>query len=119
MVVNIRQRYKLAPLSVQVMHAERQVLDRRRIVRVRVSVLGHTIRSQMSSPAMLLWAGGLGFVAGEFTRRQASRPGDAKRLRGSQDKLFGKAMKLIALVRTLSSVFPPADNYLHQPDVLD
>ncbi len=115
---NIRQRNKPASLSVQVMHAERQVLDRRRMVRVRVSVLGQTIRRQMSSPAMLLWAGGLGFAGGEFTRRQASRSDNAERPRGSQDKLFGKAMKLIALARTLSSVFAPADNDLHQQDVL-
>lgn len=110
---SIRQRDKPASLSIQVMHAERQVLDRRRLVIVRASALGVALRSQMSSPAMLLWAGGLGFAAAEFTRRQASLSGDAKRPRSSWNKLFGKAIKFIALVRTLSRFLPSADRDLH------
>ena len=113
MTPGIRQRDKPASLSVQVMHAERQVLDRRRLVIVRASALGRTLRRQMSSPAILLWAGGLGFAAAEFTRRKASLPGDHRGPRGSPNKLFGKAMKFIALVRTLSRFVPPADRDFH------
>ena len=119
MADNIRQRQKPASLSVQVMHAERQVLERRRIVKVRITLLGQTIRRQLTSPVMLLWAGGLGFAAGLFSTRHASRPGNTDRPRGPRNTFFGSAMKLIALVRTLSSVFPLASNYHPHQDGID
>ena len=119
MAVNIRQRQKPASLSVQVMHAERQVLERRRIVKFRIIGLGRTIHRQLTSPVMLLWAGGLGFAAGLFPTRHASKPGNTDRPRGPHNTFFGSAMKLIALVRTLSSVFSLATDYHHQQDGID
>jgi hypothetical protein len=62
----------------------------------------------LTSPAMLLLAGGLGFAAGHFTKRQASRPSNTKRPRGSHNKLFGRALKLIAFARVLSRAIPLA-----------
>ena len=101
----IRRRHKPASLTVQVMHAERQVLARRRLVGIRATLLGRNIRRQWTSPAMLLLAGGLGFVAGHFIKRRASTPGNTTRARTSLYKLFGKGLKLIAFARTLSGVF--------------
>jgi hypothetical protein len=108
MAADVRQRHKPASLAVQVMLAEGQVLHRRRLVGVRASLLGQCIQSQLTSPAMLLLAGGLGFVAGHFTKRQASAPSNTKGPRASHNKLFGKALKLIALARILSRSFPSA-----------
>jgi hypothetical protein len=102
MAVNIRQRHKGASLIVQIMHAGQQVLDRRRLISVRATMLGQNVRRSSTSPAMLLLAGGLGFAAGHFTKRQASTPSNTERPRGSHNKIFGRVLKLIALARTLS-----------------
>jgi hypothetical protein len=108
MTANNRQRHAPASLTVQVMQAELQVLHCRRLVGVRASMLGQSIRSRLTSPAMLLLAGALGFAAGHFTKRQASRPSNTKRPRGSHNKLFGRALKLIAFARVLSRAIPLA-----------
>jgi len=117
MDANMRQRHKPASLSVQVMHAERAVLERRRLISARTALLGHTLRAQMTSPSVLLWAGGLGFAAGEITRRKASRSGTPGQPRGST--LFGLPMKLFSLVRTLSSALGVAGLYVHHQDGVD
>ena len=119
MAATIRLRHKPASLAVQVMHAERQVLDRRRLVNVRTALLGHAIRRQMTSPAMLLCAGGLGFLAGQFTRRRASKPGNTRRPSGFYKNVLGRALKLVALVRTLSSLLSQVASRLHRQDVLN
>ena len=111
MTADIRRRDKPASLSARVTLAEQRVLARRQMVRTRIAVLGQTFRSQMSSPAALLWAGGLGFAAAEFTRRPIRASGNAERPRPPPTKLIDRALKLIAFVRMLSSVFPAADAY--------
>jgi len=78
------------------------------MVGLRASMLGQNIRKQLTSPAMLLLAGGLGFAAGHLTKRQASMPSSTERRRGSHNTLFGRALKLIALARILSRAFPSA-----------
>jgi hypothetical protein len=62
----------------------------------------------LTSPAILLLAGGLGFVAGYFIKRQVSTPSKTDRPRASRSKLFGRALKLIAFVRLLTRAFPSA-----------
>ena len=104
----MRQRHKPASLAVQVMQAERQVLHRRRLVRERASIFGEYMRRQLTSPAMLFLAGGLGFAAGHIVKRQASTPNNSERPRGAHNKLFGRVLKLVALVRILSRAFPSA-----------
>lgn len=108
MTVDVRRRDKPAPLSVRVTLAEQRVLARRQMVRTRIALLGRTLRSQLSSPAALLWAGGLGFAAGEFTRRPVRASGKAERPRAPVT-LVDRVLKLMTFVRTLSSVFPAAD----------
>ena len=108
MTANNRQRHEPASLTVQVMQAELQVVHRRQLVGVRASMLGQSIRSRLTSPAMLLLAGGLGFAAGHFTKRHASRPSNTKRPRGSHNKLLGRVLKLIACAHVLSRAFPSA-----------
>ncbi len=119
MEANMRQRHKPASLSVQVMHAERAVLERRRLVSARATALGQILRTQMTSQSVLLWAGGLGFAAGEITRRRTSNSGAPGQPRGSPNTLFGLPMKLFSLVRTMSSVFGVAEQYVHHKDAFD
>ena len=111
MTVDIRRRDKPASLSARVTLAEQRLLARRQMVSTRIALLGQTLRSQMSSPVALLWAGGLGFAAAEFTRRPIRASGNAERPRAPPTKLIDRVLKLIAFVRTLSSVFPAADAY--------
>jgi hypothetical protein len=109
--VGIRRRDNPPSLSVQVTLAEQRLLAHRQIVRTRISLLGQTLRSQMSSPAALLWAGGLGFAVGEFSRRQAAAPGTTERPRGALNKLVDRVLKLIAIVHALSRASPAADGH--------
>jgi len=65
-------------LTAQIRHAERQVLKRRRKVGVRADRLVRKIHQQMTAPATLLLAAGIGFIIGEITKRQSPRfRGDA------------------------------------------
>ena len=109
MTADIHKRDKPAPLSVRVTHAEQRVLARRQIVRTRIALLGQTLRSQLSSPAALLWAGGLGFAAAEFARRPIRVSGNAEPPRAPPVTLIDRVLKLVTFVRTLSSVFPAAE----------
>ena len=117
MTVDIRRRDKPAPLSVRVTLAEQRVLDRRQMVRTRIALLGRTLRSQLSSPAALLWAGGLGFAAAEFMRRPSRAPGNAEPPRAppAPVTLIDRVLELMTFVRTLSSVFPAADAHPEHP----
>ena len=65
-----RMRTNPASLLVQVTHAERDVLDRRRHVVVRATSFHQSIRRRLTSPKTLLFAGGLGNFAERLTRRQ-------------------------------------------------
>ena len=121
MTVDVRRRDKPAPLSVRVTLAEQRVLARRQMVRTRIALLGQALRSQLSSPAALLWAGGLGFAAAEFTRRPIRASGKAERPRAppAPATLIDRVLKLMTFVRTLSSVFPAADTHPEHPGLYD
>lgn len=97
MADGIRQRDRAVSLAAQVIHAERQVLDRHRLVGLRVSLLGQAIHRRMTSPRMLLWACGLGFTAGQFQR-------------GADDKIFDSVSKLMAFSRTIARLFPSTES---------
>lgn len=54
-------------LDAQISHAERQLAERRRSIKTDGAVLLSSLRKQMTAPASLLLAGGIGFVAGELS----------------------------------------------------
>ena len=117
---NLRQRDKPPSLTVQITHAERQVLDHRRLAGFHASVLGRALSRQMAAPTMLLWGGGLGFAVGEITRRRASTPDKTQRPRGLDNDLFGGVLKALAFARTVSRLFPRADDPdIHHQNVLE
>ena len=67
-------------LTAQIRDAERQVLNRQRGVGVRAAALVRTIHQQLTAPATLLLAGGIGFIMGELTQRHPPQS------RGTDDK---------------------------------
>ena len=103
----MRLRNKPASLTVQVMQAERHVLDRRRLVVERATLLGRNLRRKMTSPVTLLLAGVVGFAAGYF-KRQAPVPGNPERKRDPNKTFFAKVLKLLAFARTVARVLPTA-----------
>ena len=101
-----RMRTNPASLLVQVTHAERDVLDRRRHVVVRATSFHQSIRRRLTSPKTLLFAGGLGIFAERLTRRHATAPSNAALPRTTRDKLLPGLLKIIAFTRLWGTVFP-------------
>ena len=62
------------PLATRIADVEQRILDRRQAASIRKVYLEERMRNQLTSPAVLLLAGGIGFVVGEL-------------LRGNQDHL--------------------------------
>jgi hypothetical protein len=108
MAANRRNQSKPASLTVQIRDAERQLLDRRRLVRVRGTALGQNIYKQMTTPASLLLGGGVGFVTGELTPRQTTPSRSTDDSPGSYRAFFETALNLITLLRPLFSAPPLA-----------
>ena len=106
MATDSRIRSKAASLIVQVTHAEREVLNRRRLVVVRATSLNESIHRRLTSPMMLLFAGGLGIFAEGLTRRQETAPSNPAPPRALRDKLLPGLLKLIAFTRLLGAAFP-------------
>jgi hypothetical protein len=99
MATDTRQRHKPAPpLAVQVTQAERGLLNRHKMVGYRASVLRDDLRKQLSSPAMLLIAGGLGLIGG-YIKGRASSPDDNDGARRS--KLMPVALDLVSMAAAL------------------
>jgi hypothetical protein len=101
-------------LTVQIENAERQVLDRRQEIDLRIATLILKIHRQMSAPATLLLAAGIGFIIGELTKRQTCKSG------GTTPKTtpLNVALNLLTSARTLYTALPLAwmmKSYL-QPD---
>jgi hypothetical protein len=98
------QRHKPAPLTTQVTLAERRLVYRHRMVAIRTSRLQHNLRDKLTSPAMVLMAGGLGFAVGHFQKQQTSPPdGDEGT---SYGKLFRTALRLVPLATVLLKLRP-------------
>ena len=96
-------------LASRIMFLEQQVLHRQQAVHVRGATLSRRIRQQLSAPATLLWAGGIGFVFGELTKRQALKSSDtADQSRMVEISPLNAALNLITKARTLYMALPIA-----------
>lgn len=58
-------------LAAQIKDAELQVLERQRMVIIRADTLIQKTQQQMTAPASLLLASGIGFVLGELTKSKS------------------------------------------------
>ncbi len=111
----MRQRQQPASLAVLIIQAETEVMIHRRRVAAHVSTIGKELRTQLTSPAMLLVAGGLGFAAGIFTRPRAAKPDIETPPGASPSRPFAKLLSLLGVVRTLANILPssaPGDSVL-------
>jgi hypothetical protein len=65
---NIRNTDKFSSLAAQIKATERQIMDRQQGVDVRTNRLIKDLHQQMTKPATLLLAVGVGFIVGELTQ---------------------------------------------------
>jgi len=95
-------------LTAQINAAERQVLNRQQEVGIRTTTLVRKIHQQMTAPATLLLAGGIGFIIGELTKRQTSkkRPGTIGKPQATENSPLRIALNLITSARTLYTALP-------------
>ena len=94
-------------LTAQIRDAERQVLKRQQGVGVRADALARKIRQQMTAPATLLLAGGVGFIIGEITKRQALKyRGAANKPSTAGITPLRSTLNLVASLHTLYKALP-------------
>lgn len=108
MDAHLRHRNKPGSLAARISAAERQVSDRRSGVGVRAATLVRKIHRQMTAPASLLLAGGIGFVIGELTTRTPKVRGAAEHPGVHQATPLRTALNLFTSVRTLYAALPIA-----------
>ena len=99
---------------------ERELLNRQQRTGVRTATLVRKIQQQMTAPATLLLAGGIGFILGELTQCQTAKPrGALEEPRASEAIPLRTALNLMTLVHTLYTALPLAwmMKFFHQPDV--
>ncbi len=102
----MKQRLRPAPLAVLVVQAETEVMLHRRRVAARVSTIGQELRTQLTSPAMFLLAGSLGFAAGIFTRPRAAMPDIKTPPDAPPSRPLATLLSLLGVVRTLANILP-------------
>lgn len=102
----LTQRLRPAPLAVKVVQAETEVMLHRQRVVARVSSIGQELRTQLTSPAMFLVAGSLGFAAGIFTRPRAARPDIETQPGAPPSSPLATLLSLLGVVRTLANILP-------------
>ncbi|MBK8538191.1 MAG: hypothetical protein IPL59_25745 [Candidatus Competibacteraceae bacterium] len=109
-------------LAVQISEAERRLQNRRRFVRVRGATLGRTLHQRITNPALLLWAGGVGFFIGELTPRPILQSRDTDRSPDSEHPFLETALNLIKLTSWARTLFtallgaePPHDDLRSNP----
>jgi hypothetical protein len=96
-------------LAAQIRDAERQVLKRQQGVGVRTTTLVREIHQQMTAPATLLLAGGIGFIIGELTKRQTTNSrGATDKPRAAETSPLTTALNLIGSAHTLYMALPIA-----------
>jgi len=103
------KRNKPKSLRAQIKAAERELLNRHRRVGVRTATLVRNIHQQVTTPATLLLAGGIGFILGELTQRQTTQSrGVADKVRTTETTPLRTALSLMTSIHTLYTALPLA-----------
>lgn len=99
---------KAKSLTAQIRYAEHQALNRQRRVKTRAATLARNIHRQMTAPASLLLASGIGFIVGEFTKCQNRiLPGTGNKSHTAETTTpLRVALNLLTTVRTLYTAVP-------------
>ncbi len=96
-------------LEDQIKEAERQVQKRQQMVDLRATTLVQKIYQQLTDPASLLLAGGVGFILGEVTKRQTSKPrrtAGKDKSRGTETSPLKVVLNLMTSAQTLYTALP-------------
>lgn len=98
------------PLEDEIKAAEWQVLTRQQVIDRRTTILVRKIYQEMTDPASLLLAGGIGFVISEVTKRRPVKVRDtADKVRVTEAASPLKVgMNLLTSARTLYTALPLA-----------
>lgn len=100
-----RNKPKSLILRTQIGDAERELLNRQRRVEVSTDTLVRNIHREVTAPATLLLAVGIGFILGELTQRQSTRTRVAAITETSPLKT---ALNLMTSIHTLYTALPLA-----------
>ena len=107
-------------LAGRIRDAEQQVSRRQREVGVRTGLLVKDLHHQLTTPASLLLASGIGFLIGELTQHNPPQdPCTADKPRAGNAMPLETALNFIALVRTVYTAVLPITwlvKYTRQPD---
>jgi len=114
------KRNKPKSLKAQIRAAERELMNRQQRVGVRTATLVRNIHQQVTAPATLLLAGGIGFILGELTQRQSAKSRSAAgKLRTTETTPLRTALNLMTSIHTLYTALPLAwlMKSFYQPDL--
>ena len=106
MMPHVRRGSAPASQNALITKAEGKLLERRRMIKIRLSVLSRTIRNQLASPVMLLGAVELGFAVDQLAKRPPVLP--PRNAERANYEPFGRLLKLVALARSVSNLLTPA-----------
>jgi hypothetical protein len=100
---------KSRSLKAEIRNAEQQIVIRQRGISVRSTTLVRKIHQQITAPATLLLAGGIGFIIGELTRRRSSsNHGVSGKQRTKGSSPLRSALNLLTSIHTLYMALPTA-----------
>lgn len=110
MAIFVQNRFIPRSLSVQIKNAEQQVLNRQRRIGVGTDKLVRKTRQQMTSPASLLLASGIGFILGELTKRKPASVahGIPGKPRSVETSPLRTTLSLVTSIQTLYTALPIA-----------
>ncbi|MFZ2450185.1 MAG: hypothetical protein WAW36_06685 [Methylovulum miyakonense] len=105
---HLTSRNKSRSLPAQIKDAERQILVRQGQVGLRANRLSQTILQQMTTPASLLLASGIGFIIGELTRQTSRCRAAADKSKDTKTTPLKTALNLLSSIQTLYAALPLA-----------
>lgn len=94
-------------LNRQIQAAQAQILNHQQQVDSRTTTLIHHVQQQMTAPATLLLAGGVGFIVGELSKCPTLRRA-ANQSQTAEKSPVKIALQLITSARTLYTALPIA-----------
>jgi hypothetical protein len=96
-------------LSAQISETEQQILKHQQGVSIRTTKLVREVHQQMTAPATLVLAGGIGFILAEITRGQSSKSsGTADNSSAAETSPLKVALKILVSAHTLYTALPLA-----------
>ena len=91
-------------LSAQISQAEHRLQNRRRLIQIRGATLSQTFHQWIRNPTLLLWAGGMGFLMGEFTRCRKQKSWNEDHLQNKNHSFFETALNIIKIVNGMRTL---------------